>query len=215
MTDILEIKVCGMTQIAQVRELAELGINYAGFIFYEKSPRYVVGRFKPEELRQVSAAINKVGVFVNEDYDTILKIVDEYGLNAVQLHGDETPDLCARLSSHIKTIKAFRLAGDEDFTLLLNGYADTVDFFLFDTKAKEYGGTGKKFNWKVLDQSVIEKPFFLSGGIGADDAHLTADFIRKKSETKIIPDLNSRFENAPGIKNMEAVKKFVNEIRKT
>lgn len=210
----LKIKVCGMTQIGQVKQLAELGVEYAGFIFYEKSPRYVVGKIQPEELKDLGQTINKVGVFVNEDYDVILKVVDEYGLNAVQLHGDESPDFCARISGSVKIIKAFRIAGNEELATLLNGYFDSVDYFLFDTKAKEYGGTGKKFNWDILQQTSLNKPYFLSGGISPGDENSIIDFIDGSIYSDLYAlDLNSKFEIAPGVKDIAFVEKFADQLR--
>lgn len=201
-----------MTQIEQVQQLAEMGVDYAGFIFYEKSPRYVVGKIQPEELKGFTG-INKVGVFVNEEFETILKIVDEYGLNYVQLHGDENPDFCKRISNHVKTIKAFRVRGDEDLDFLIDGYYNAVDFYLFDTKAKEYGGTGKKFDWNILQQTSFDKPYFLSGGIGRDDENLVKDFIKGDVCNNVYAlDLNSKFEDAPGIKNIEKLKMFIDQI---
>lgn len=209
----IKIKVCGMTQIEQVQQLAGLNVDYAGFIFYEKSPRYIIGKIDPQELKDLGSTINKVGVFVNEGYDVILKTVDKYGLNAVQLHGDETPDFCSGISSTVQTIKAFRLNGDEDLTSMLNDYFESVDYFLFDTKGEEYGGTGKKFNWDVLTRESLGKPYFLSGGLGPEDAGP----IRKFTDSSIYDDLytldiNSKFETEPGVKNILLIKKFMEEV---
>lgn len=211
----ISIKVCGMTQMEQVQHLAELGVDYAGFIFYEKSPRYVIGEIQAEDLKQFTE-IKKVGVFVNEDYDIILKAIDEYGLNAVQLHGDETPGFCRRLSPHVKVIKAFRISGEENLDELLSGYSKVVDYFLFDTKSKEYGGTGKKFNWDVLPRTAIGKPYFLSGGIGRGDVETISDFIGDNARDDLYAlDLNSKFEDAPGLKNIPLLKTFLEQLKKT
>lgn len=210
----IKFKVCGMTQIEQVKQLVELGVDYAGFIFYKKSPRYVVDKIRPEELKQLTG-INKAGVFVNEDYDVILKTVEAYGLTCVQLHGDETPDFCSRISSQLQTIKAFRISGDEDLASVLRNYNDAVDFYLFDTKAKEYGGTGKKFNWDILQQTSFNKPCFLSGGIGPGDENLVRDFIESDAYNNLYAlDLNSKFEDAPGIKNISKLKAFIDELKR-
>lgn len=212
MTDI-KIKVCGMTRIEQVKQLAELGVDYAGFIFYEKSPRYVVEKITPEDLKDLGQAINKVGVFVNEDYDVILKTVDKYGLNAVQLHGDETPDFCSRINDYVQTIKAFRITGEEDLPVVLNGYYDTLPYFLFDTKTQEYGGSGKKFNWDSLKQTSLSTPYFLSGGIGQEDAVLIKNFIDESIyEAPYALDLNSKFEIQPGVKNIDSLRYFIGEL---
>nr|WP_317236193.1 phosphoribosylanthranilate isomerase [Niabella hibiscisoli] len=154
------IKVCGMTSMQQVEELAALGVDYAGFIFYEKSPRFVGSKVVAANLKAFSG-IQKVGVFVNETAEKILQIVTDYGLDAVQLHGDETPEHCKALSAETTVIKAFRVKGDENLNEVLASYEDCVDYFLFDTKAQEYGGTGKKFDWSVLERTSINKPYFL------------------------------------------------------
>lgn len=210
----IKIKVCGITQIEQVHQLTTLGVDYAGFIFYEKSPRFVVGKIDPADLKSVGNRIEKVGVFVNEDYDTVINTVEKYGLNYVQLHGDETSDFCKRVSSNVKTIKAFRLAGEEDLPNMVKGYVEFVDYFLFDTKAKDYGGTGKKFEWDILQTSAIGKPFFLSGGIGPDDTFAIKSFIDKNVNDNLYAlDLNSKFELTPGIKNIESLKTFIDTLR--
>lgn len=204
-----------MTHIQQVAQLAEIGVNYAGFIFYEKSPRYVAGKIKPEDLKVIDASLDRVGVFVNEGYDKILKAVDEFGLNAVQLHGDETVDFCEKISARVTTIKAFRLAGDEDLDQVLRGYDEVVDMFLFDTKAKDYGGTGKKFNWDILERGTIKKPYFLSGGIGPDDAEAVAAFINRSLSKPHALDLNSKFEIEPGVKIIDKLKIFIDAVKMT
>lgn len=204
------IKVCGMTSMRQVQELAALGADYAGFIFYEKSPRFVAGKIPVEELKAFTG-IQKAGVFVNESAERILQIVAGYGLNAVQLHGDETPAFCKILSAETTVIKAFRVRGDENLTELLSPYEDGVDYFLFDTKAQEYGGTGKKFDWSVLERASINKPYFLSGGIGVDDAEQVKAFINNNNVFSL--DVNSRFEIEPGVKDMEQVRRFMQDIR--
>ena len=157
----LKLKVCGMTSIRQLQQLAELGVDYAGFIFYEKSPRFVGDKIRPEKLKAFTT-IKKVGVFVNESVDNILSIVEECGLDLVQLHGDESPQFCELLKAKTTVIKAFRVKGNEDVSFLIQPYENVVDYFLFDTKAQDYGGTGKKFDWSVLEKLTITKPFFLS-----------------------------------------------------
>lgn len=204
-----------MTQLQQVKQLAELGVDYAGFIFYENSPRYVVGKIQPGELKSLHAEILKVGVFVNETEDKILKIAAAYGLDFVQLHGDETPDFCRNISAHIKIIKAFRLQGDEDVIALMKDYTEAADLFLFDTKAKDYGGTGKKFNWDILQQTSLNKPYFLSGGISYTDVDLLNDFIKNSIYNDLYAlDINSKFETEPGVKDINLVTRFVDEIRR-
>lgn len=208
----VKIKVCGMTEIEQVRQLEAWGVDYAGFIFYEKSPRYAEGKLSPDELKQL-IGIHKTGVFVDADYDVVLQTADAYSLNAVQLHGDETADFCKRVSSYIKTIKAFRVTGEENLQSLVDDYQDAVDYFLFDTRADGYGGTGKKFNWNILKQVAVGRPYFLSGGIGPDDAPLINDFISESRNELYAIDLNSKFETAPGVKDLSILKIFLDEIK--
>lgn len=199
-----------MTSIQQVQELAALGADYAGFIFYEKSPRFVGSKIAAQDLKAF-AGIQKVGVFVNETAGQILQVVSDYGLDAVQLHGDETPEVCKVLFAGVTVIKAFRVKGDEDLAALLAPYEDYVDYFLFDTKAQEYGGTGKKFDWSVLEQARINKPYFLSGGIGTGDIEQVKLFTAANPVFSL--DVNSKFETAPGVKDMVQVQRFIEAIQ--
>lgn len=205
-----DIKVCGITSLEQARQLATLGVQYAGFIFYNKSPRYVVNKILPGELKTLGG-IKKTGVFVNAELDDVITTIHNYGLHGVQLHGDELPEFCKQLKQHATVIKAFRILGDEDMEEIVKDYNDAVDYFLFDTKAKEYGGTGKKFDWTKLAQAKLKKPFFLSGGIGPHDAAEIAEFTAL--QPKFTLDINSKFETEPGVKNMQLVKEFVDEVR--
>jgi len=199
-----------MTSLAQVQQLAVLGADYAGFIFYEKSPRYVADKILSSDLKSFKA-MQKVGVFVNESAEKILQTVDTYGLNLVQLHGDESPEYCNSLRSYIPIIKAFRVKGDESLTALTKPYENLVDYFLFDNKAKEYGGTGKKFDWSALGNTTFNTPYFLSGGIGMDDTDAVQTFLKKQSVFAL--DVNSRFETAPGIKDLNLVELFIQAIK--
>lgn len=206
----LEIKVCGITAMKQVEELALMGVDYAGFIFYEKSPRFVGKKIDSFALKQFDA-INKTGVFVNADIEFVLKTVEDYGLNFVQLHGNETPDFCARLKQLVPVVKAFGIKNDISISNLVMPYEAAVNYFLFDTKATSYGGTGRKFDWSVLENQPIFKPYFLSGGIGANDAENIKDF--NKLQKVFALDLNSRFEVEPGVKDMDLLKAFIKKIR--
>lgn len=204
------VKVCGMTQLEQVQQLKALGADYMGFIFYPSSPRYVVGKIEPAALRQLDG-IEKVGVFVNAAPDEIQEKVKQYGLTAVQLHGDETPEFIASLELPIPIIKVFRVAGDEDLQVLTKPYAAIADFFLFDTKAKEYGGTGKKFDWSFLENVQLDRDWFLSGGIGPDDVAGVKHLLGQTSVHAL--DLNSRFEMEPGVKDLEKLGRFLKELK--
>ena len=198
----MNIKVCGLTQLKQLQQLDALNVAFAGLIFHKDSPRYVVGKIAKDELKDADFDLKKVGVFVNADYDEIMQMIDDYGLDVVQLHGDETPELCEELSDEVEVIKAFSI-GDKITSIddMIVDYDDVCDYYLFDTASKngKVGGTGEKFDWKLVKKSKIEKPFFLSGGICLDDLELIKSF---KHPDYYGIDVNSRFEKSPGIKDM-------------
>lgn len=210
----MRIKVCGMTDADQVRQLNDLGVEFCGFIFYPKSPRYIFKHVPAGDIKKIRGNINKVGVFVNAYADDILKTVDDCGLYLVQLHGDETPRDCEKISSYITTIKAFRLTDSDNILWKIKDYQDVVDMFLFDTEGAGYGGTGKKFNWDMLKGLDIKKPFFLSGGIQPEDTEKLKEFSNDTVAKDLFSlDINSKFEISPGIKDMDKIKKFVSAIR--
>ena len=211
----MRVKVCGMTNIDQVKALDELGVEFCGFIFYPKSPRYIFKHVPSTEIKKLKGNINKVGVFVNAYTDEIVRIVDDCGLYLVQLHGDETPRECEKISSYVTTIKAFRLGNDDDILWKIKDYQDVVDMFMFDTEGAGYGGTGTKFDWTKLMGLDIKKPFFLSGGIQPDDYIKIIEF-RKDSVGKDLfsVDINSKFEISPGVKDINLVNSFVNNIKR-
>ncbi|MEO9004201.1 MAG: phosphoribosylanthranilate isomerase [Ginsengibacter sp.] len=208
----MKIKVCGNRSLSQLKELEDSGIDYAGFIFYEQSPRYVLKEIKGEDVKGLKLNIEKVGVFVNATEEEIMKQIDDFGLDVVQLHGDETASFCERISDHIKVVKAFRIADfDTNIDWLIKEYDEMCDYYLFDKgSAGLYGGTGEKFNWDLLEKSTIGKPFFLSGGIGIDDVEALRKF---KHPFFYGVDVNSRFEIEPGIKDIELIKKFISQIK--
>ncbi len=197
------IKVCGITQEEQLRELDELkSVDLIGTIYYEKSKRYV------RSVLPATNHSNKVGVFVNESCENILNISAEHSIDLVQLHGNETPIACKRLSEKLKVIKAFGLSDSFDFKTL-EKYQDKVDFFLFDTLSPEYGGSGRKFDWSIIDQYYLSTPFLLSGGIRFSDAKELRSI---KHPQFYGIDINSGFETQPGIKNIELIKHFIDEL---
>lgn len=203
-----------MTDLDQVRQLNELGVEFCGFIFYPKSPRYIFRKVPAIELKRVRGNINKVGVFVNAYADDVLKTVDDCGLYLVQLHGDETPRECEKISSYVTTIKAFRLTESDNILWKIKDYMDVVDMFLFDTEGAGYGGTGKKFDWDMLKGLNIKKPFFLSGGIQPDDAGKLLEFSNEPVAKDLFSvDINSKFEISPGIKDMVKVSQFVTKLK--
>lgn len=207
----MRIKVCGMTQTAQVEQLSELGATFAGFIFYPKSPRYVFRHLTSAQVKKVNN-INKVGVFVNASIDEVLLMVDECRLQMVQLHGDESPKYCEKIADYVSVVKAFRLSDNDSIDWMINPYMDVVDMFMFDTMGAGYGGTGKKFDWNVLKGSSIGKPFFLSGGIQPEDKQALNKFQKDPVAKALFAiDINSKFETSPGVKDMAKVEEFIRE----
>ncbi len=211
----MRIKVCGMTSTEQVLQLDEMGVEFAGFIFYPKSPRYVY-RFMPRpEIKKIKGkGINKVGVFVNAPIEEVLQTVDDCGLYLVQLHGDETPKYCEKIADYVTVVKAFRLREEDNVLWKVKDYNDIADMFLFDTEGAGYGGTGRKFDWNVLKGLNIGKPFFLSGGIEANDTDKLKDFSKEPVAKDLFSiDVNSKFEISPGIKDMEALSSFIQSVK--
>ncbi len=203
------IKVCGLTQLSQLRQLDEMGITFGGLIFYPKSPRFVLRHMNSLEVKKFRSRINKVGVFVNATYDEIMNHAQNWGLQMVQLHGDETPKFCERLSEQLEVVKAFRIGPGDHIDFKIRHYEDACDVFLFDTAGETYGGTGKKFDWEALHTANIDKPFMLSGGIGATDAVSIKQFQQGANGKWLFGvDINSKFEVSPGIKDLEMVKAF-------
>ncbi len=208
------IKVCGMTLPAQVLALEEIGVDLAGFIFYPKSPRYMGAKISPEKMKQIKGRIGKVGVFVNMDYEELMKTVDSYRLDMVQLHGDETPRFCERVANYVTVIKAFRLSDNDPLDWMVKPFDDTCDMYMYDTLGAGYGGTGKKFDWQVLNNFSIDKIYFLSGGIEHDDVKKLKEFSAEDAARKLFAiDINSKFEISAGVKDMMKVRQFVDGLR--
>ena len=210
----MNIKVCGITQFKQLQQLEALNIDYAGLIFYKDSPRYIGNKITGKQIKDADFDIKKVGVFVDPGYSELLDAIDEYGLDIVQLHGNETPQLCEELSGEVEVIKAFRISGDEsiDIDEMVANYDEVCDYYLFDTAGlkESFGGTGQQFDWGVLKKAKIEKPFFLSGGIGPDDAVKVKAF---NHPDFFAVDINSKFELSPGLKDMAAILKFLQAFK--
>jgi phosphoribosylanthranilate isomerase len=225
----MKIKVCGMKYIENIQEVAALQPDYLGFIFYEKSKRNFEGI-----IPELHRTIKKTGVFVNEYPEILISLVEEYRLDAIQLHGDESLKYVTELkrqlaerralfikeNKHQRKKKNKHFIADEKVEIIkafgikdafnfddLKPYLDVVDFFLFDTKGKERGGNGVKFDWPILEKYPFEKPFFLSGGIGLDDVEEVQKIINSNLPIYAL-DLNSKFEIEPGIKKIEELKKF-------
>ncbi|MBO9151019.1 phosphoribosylanthranilate isomerase [Chitinophaga sp. GCM10012297] len=207
----MKIKVCGITRKEDLDALVQLGADYAGFIFYGKSPRFVGNKLDGRTVRETGGKIGKVGVFVNADPQQVLQTVKDYGLDMVQLHGEESIAVCQQLRLSVPVIKAFPMgekAGGADYAA---PFMAVTDYFLFDTAGKEYGGTGRQFDWQLLNGYSYDKPFFLSGGIGPEDAEAV---LRWRHGHLFSLDVNSRFETAPGVKDMDKVAAFIKTIKK-
>ncbi len=196
-----------MRDSSNINELLKLKPDYVGFIFYEKSPRYI--EQKPDA--DFSTSTKKVGVFVNASERTINEKRIHFGLDIIQLHGDESPELCFLLKqSGAQVMKVFRVDDDFDFQQT-RCYQDYCDYFLFDTQTKAFGGSGKKFNWQLLKKYNNARPVFLSGGIGPDDVNEIKKI--KGLNLKAI-DVNSQFETEPALKDIQLLSQFINELRK-
>ncbi|CAI8333164.1 MAG: N-(5'-phosphoribosyl)anthranilate isomerase [Polaribacter sp. SA4-10] len=229
----MKLKVCGMKHGENIQEVAALQPDYMGFIFYEQSKRNFEGI-----IPELPKSIKKTGVFVNEYPEILISLVEEYQLDAVQLHGDESVAYITELqfqlaerralfieenkhqkkkknkhkisNEKVEIIKVFGVKDTFDFEVL-RSYLEVVDFFLFDTKGKERGGNGFPFDWSVLESYPFEKPFFLSGGIGLEAVEEVQKILHSKLPIYGL-DVNSKFESTPGVKNIEALKKFKNNV---
>lgn len=217
----MNIKVCGITSIKQLQQLDGLDVDFAGLIFYPDSPRFIGDKIPKKELKNADFDLKKVGVFVNPEMITVLDAIDDYGLDAVQLHGEEDPEMCGDLGSEVEVIKAFRVGPDSDIDKMVARYDGACDYYLFDTLPAyaspldiDYegvlGGTGLSFDWNILNKAKIEKPFFLSGGIGPEDALKVKAF---KHPDFFGIDINSRFEKGPGVKDMGLILKFKQDLK--
>lgn len=208
----MKIKVCGMKYSDNILSVADLQPDYLGIIFYKGSRRNFSGEFPV-----LDHSIKKTGVFVNESYAEIIKTVEKYDLQAVQLHGDESVNFCMELKDNFKSdleiIKAFSIADESDFEEI-NSYKEACDFYLFDTKGNKRGGNGKLFNWDVLNNIQHHKKFFLSGGIGLEESGMVRDFLKTEAGNYCYAvDLNSKFESEPGLKEIEKLEAFFKIIK--
>ena len=206
----MKIKVCGMRDVQNIRALVQLHPDYIGLIFYSGSKRFV-NKMDAQALMEVPEDIKLTGVFVNEDLEAVLQKIKIYNLKAVQLHGDESPEYCRSLGDQVKTIeiiKAFGIDDNFDFSAL-EPYLPVVDFFLFDTKTAGHGGSGKAFNWDVLNKYPYQKSYFLSGGIGVENLD---EVLAISDERLHALDLNSRFEVEPGLKDISKLNLTFNKL---
>ncbi len=199
------LKVCGMRDKENLEQVIALGPQMVGFIFWEGSRRFV-GHAPDPSLFTVPAGVRKVGVFVNASLTFVKETVERYGLDLVQLHGEESPAYCMELQeSWIEVIKVFGVGDEFDFTQL-EPYMETCSYFLFDTKVAERGGSGKTFDWTLLEQYTLKKPYILSGGL---DINNVSAIFNKRPKGLYAIDVNSRFEIEPGLKDTNLLKTLV------
>lgn len=210
----MKIKVCGLTEPNQIHALISMEVDFLGFIFYEKSPRYALNNLALKEIAKLPY-FKKVGVFVNESVKGILEITSEAQLDFIQLHGDEDETfislLKSYLSSEIKIIKVLRIGENSNHLQFTINNSNSADYFLFDTDSAAFGGTGKTFDWQTLNNLEIPKPYFLSGGISPEN-------VQNLSLLKQQPfalDINSKFEYSPGDKNVEMIREFQKHLDQT
>ena len=223
-TNNYQLKVCGLTKMDQIQELISLNTDFLGFIFYEKSPRFVLNHLSLEEISEINHQ-GKVGVFVNETVEKIVEISEKAKLNFIQLHGDEDEEFIKRLrqmlNENTKIIKVIRIGDDkknfENEIKKMSNLKSQISNLLFDTDSKAFGGTGKTFDWQILNEIEIPKPYFLSGGISLENIKNLQNFVKvnmrenktlTKLNTPFALDINSKFEIEPGIKNLEKIKTF-------
>lgn len=204
----LHIKVCGLTRLTDLPLLEAMGVDFAGMIFYPHSPRYMDNQQQASLAQAYAGHIRKVGVFVNASLQEIEQAVKAYRLQGIQLHGEESPEFCYMLREKgLEIIKAIPVsaAGFPD----IRAYETACDYFLFDTASPHKGGTGKRFDWLKLDAYQGNTPFFLSGGIGP--THVS-EILSLRHPQLYGVDINSRFETAPGIKNLTQIKQFICQL---
>lgn len=207
LNDLLKIKVCGLIQLEQIEELISMNTDFLGFIFYEKSPRFILNHLNIKQISEV-AHQGKVGVFVNESLEKVAETAEKAKLNLIQLHGDEDNgfmiELRKQLYPEIKIIKAIRIGNQKSDQLqqTIDTNKSIVDYFLFDTDSAAFGGTGKTFDWNILNEAEIPFPYFLSGGISLENI----ENLKILKQKPFAIDINSRFETEPGIKDLEKIK---------
>ncbi len=204
----MKIKVCGIANSRNLREISLLQPDYMGFVFYPGSPRDVTGTIGQLPLGAIPGSIRKVAVVVDQSVRQIRDLISRYGFDTVQLHGDEEPELCRELMNHCEVIKAFRIADSLPENIGL--YEGNCNYFLFDARGKYHGGNSIKFNHAILESYRLSTPFFLSGGIGDTDLEYLRT-IEIKGMYGV--DVNSRFEISPGYKSVPSLRQFITGLR--
>ena len=206
----MKIKICGMRDLENIQGVARCYPDFMGFIFYSKSPRNVDVKSFEKEYYEFPKGISRVGVFVDESSSVVVAICKRLGMSYAQLHGNESPEYCRKIRKEgLSVIKVFHLDNNFDFSQL-QSYQEVSDLFLFDTKTKNFGGSGKHFDWNLLKKYTLDIPLFLSGGISSEDiAAIKALNIRQL----IAIDVNSKVEISPGIKDLSKVKELILKMR--
>lgn len=204
----IKIKVCGLNDLKNAEEVAALQPDYMGFILYRGSSRYASLETAGTIIKNIPTSTQKVAVLVNEPYEDALKIAQSGFFDLLQLHGNENPDYCSKLSHQIRLIKVFSVS--DILPANMPDYHEFCEMFLFDTASESYGGSGKVFDHKILSEYKSDKEFILSGGISSDDSPYIKTL---KAEKLAAVDLNSRFEVRPGIKDIKLLKYFMEKLR--
>jgi len=196
------VKVCGMRQQENLDNVVNLGVDMVGFNFYPSSSRYVV------DVVKTPPQTKRVGVFVNENLDKVFALAESHKLDYIQLHGNETQEYITEVAKSYPVIKAIGIEDSNDFKMVNELY--DVTYFLLDKKSKLWGGTGKKFQWSLLENYASEVPFLLAGGIGPEDVDVVKQMVHPQF---MGVDLNSRFESVAAVKDEQELKKFIKELR--
>ena len=201
------IKVCGLRDVSNIREVVDLGVDMIGLNFYKPSPRYV--DMESDSIGALAEVkVSKVGVFVNEEADEVLRLVSEYGLNYVQLHGNESQFEVEQLSKYVDVIRVIGVETEQDLQKASENVGEK--YVLFDKKSPLYGGTGIKFDWELLNFYLGEVPFLLAGGIGPNEI-TSLQTIENKLFAGV--DLNSKFEIEPANKDIDLLQVFIKQLK--
>lgn len=205
----MKVKVCGLNDVDNLKAISALEIDMVGFNFYPPSPRYIVEDVAASDFVEGARDKEKVGVFVKSSVENLIRRTEQFKLDYIQLHGDESPQYCFNAKQYAKLIKVFRVG--EDFRMADVEDYIFADFFIFDKKASvAYGGTGHKFDWSIFSEYKVDVPFMLSGGLGPDDVAAIKEL---EFEKLLGVDINSKFESSPGVKDVELVKTFIQALK--
>ncbi len=200
----MNIKVCGITQLKQLQQLDGLDIDFAGLDFQKDSVRYIGDKINADELKKSDFDIKRTGVFKDAEMIDMLDAIDNYGLDVIQLNGNENTEVCADLSEEVEVIKTFTIGdGKVDIDEMVAEYDEVCDYYLFENSSK-------KFDWRIIAKAKIEKPFFISGAISVEDA---AAIKKIKHPDFYGININGQFEKEPGVKDMGLILKLKQELK--